>query len=75
MPAQQLAPTGPVVERTPVDGGCDRCGAASLAAYPVLSEGGWFKVVKCGACLHSMERTPWTALGPVSLASEGIVIA
>lgn len=75
MPAQQQAPTGPVVERTPVEGTCGGCGAASLAAYPVLSEGGWFNVVKCCACLRSIERIPWTLLGPVHLTSEGIVIA
>ncbi|RHW28399.1 hypothetical protein D0Z08_05395 [Nocardioides immobilis] len=69
------ATTGPVVERTPVEGTCDRCGEASLTAYPVLSEGGWFKVVKCQTCLHSVERTRWSLLGPVSLTSEGIAIA
>ena len=31
------------IEREPVDGECPMCHAASLAAYPVNSEGGWFE--------------------------------
>lgn len=65
---------GPVVERTPVEGSCTACGAANLRAYPVLSEGGWFKTVKCQSCLHSIERDRWTLLGPITLTSEGIAI-
>lgn len=66
---------GPVIERTPVNGTCEHCGAAALKTYPVLGEGGWFTTVKCQACLHSAERSGWRLLGPVSLTSEGIVIA
>ena len=44
------------IEREPVDGTCGNCGEAKLAAYPVLSEGGWWNVVKCQSCLHSVSR-------------------
>lgn len=67
-PAQKFL----TVERTPVDGECPRCDAAALAAYPVLSEGGWFDVVKCGNCLASIERKPGPKLGAVQLLSDHI---
>ncbi|GAB3150308.1 hypothetical protein GCM10027258_48180 [Amycolatopsis stemonae] len=60
----------PVLDRTPVDGACPRCGAAELSRYPVVSEGGWFQVVKCRNCLRSVERAPWSRLGPVQLLSD-----
>lgn len=44
------------VERTPVEGTCEQCGEESLAEYPAISEGGWWTVVKCQACLHSVSR-------------------
>lgn len=44
------------VERTPVEGTCAECGAAELAAYRVLGDGGWFDVVKCQGCLASVSR-------------------
>lgn len=75
MSSTDKALDGPVVERVPVEGACAHCGAHELASYPVLSEGGWFNAVKCGSCLYSAERTRWTLLGPVTLTSEGIVIA
>jgi len=43
--------------------------------YPVLSEGGWFNVVKHMPTLTSVSRTPWTLLGPVSLTSAGLELA
>lgn len=46
------------VDRVPLAGNCPECGADDLAGYPVLSEGGWWKVVKCQACLASASRTP-----------------
>jgi vanillate/4-hydroxybenzoate decarboxylase subunit D len=65
-------PTEPtlVVHREPVSGQCPECGAGQLSAYPVLSEGGWFDVVKCGNCLHSLSREPGPRLGPVRLLSD-----
>jgi hypothetical protein len=65
MSDQWVGPTTSVTRET-VDGSCPECGATSLTRYPVLSEGGWFEVVKCGACLHSVERVPWHRLGWVS---------
>jgi vanillate/4-hydroxybenzoate decarboxylase subunit D len=43
--------------REPIDGSCPNCGESGLARYQVLAEGGWFEVVKCQNCLHSIERT------------------
>lgn len=60
------------VERERVDGSCPSCDVAELSAYPVLSEGGWYRVVKCQRCLTSVTREPWTLLGPVRLTSEGL---
>jgi uncharacterized Zn finger protein len=54
-----------VVDRVAVEGACPQCGAAELQSYPLLGEGGWFMVVKCQECLHSVERTPWNRLGNV----------
>jgi len=54
---------GVAVERRFEQGCCPACGGTSLARYEVLSEGGWFRVLKCQTCLGSLERTPWTRLG------------
>lgn len=72
MAATDPQEVGLVVERKLVPGNCPSCQRAALAAYPVLSEGGWFNVVKCGECLHSVERLPWSLLGPVQLTSAGL---
>jgi transcription elongation factor Elf1 len=58
------------LERQPVDGTCPRCGAEGLRSYPVNSEGGWFDVVKCQACLFSVSREPGPRLGPIQLLSD-----
>jgi hypothetical protein len=57
----------PVLERTPVDGPCPRCGAEELRRYHVVAEPGWLEVVKCQTCLFSVERKPWNRLGPIQL--------
>ncbi len=64
-PAQIGTPVA--LERTPVEGSCPRCGADALAAYPVCSEGGWFDVVKCQECLHSVSRERGPLLGSLHL--------
>jgi hypothetical protein len=64
-PAQTGAPV--TLERTPVEGLCPRCGADALAGYPVCSEGGWFDVVKCQECLHSVSRERGPLLGSLQL--------
>ena len=51
------------VERAPVAGNCPECGSADLAAYPVMSEGGWWDVVKCQRCLASVSRDPGPLFG------------
>lgn len=51
------------VERRAVDGTCPECGATALAAYPVLSENGWWDVVKCQSCLCSISREPGPLFG------------
>jgi hypothetical protein len=60
------------VTREDVDGLCPGCGAAKLQAYPVLSEGGWFDVVKCADCLTDVRRTPGPKLGPIELLADRI---
>ena len=60
------------VTRESVEGTCPACGAADLKAYPVLSEGGWHRVVKCQVCLHSVSRERWTRLGPIELLADTI---
>jgi len=60
------------VEREPVAGACPACGAAALARYPVLSEGGWWDVVKCQDCLTSVERRRGPLRGPISLLSDDL---
>ena len=43
-----------------------------LRKYPVLSEGGWFIVIKNQKTLESISRRPWRLLGPIALLSEGL---
>jgi vanillate/4-hydroxybenzoate decarboxylase subunit D len=62
--------THPVQTREPIAGGCDACGTEALMRYPVLSEGGWYMVVKCQHCLHSQTREKWTRLGYVTLLTD-----
>jgi vanillate/4-hydroxybenzoate decarboxylase subunit D len=50
-------------ERRPVEGTCPECGAAELAEYRVLSDGGWFDVRKCRRCLASLTREPAPPFG------------
>lgn len=48
--------------------------AADFKRYPVLSEGGWFLVIKHQGTLVSVSREPWKLLGPVPLTSDGLVL-
>lgn len=66
-------PTSTVV-REDVDGTCPECGEGGLQKYPVVSDGGWFMVVKCQACLHSLSREPWHRLGTVVLPEQGVLL-
>jgi N-methylhydantoinase B len=59
------------VDRTPVAGTCPECRAEGLHRYPVLAERGWWMVVKCSECLHSVSREPWHRLGWIS-RSDGL---
>jgi len=43
---------------------------ADLEHYPVLSEGGWFLVIKDRRTLQTLSRQPWRLLGPIHLLSE-----
>lgn len=58
------------VPRTAVPGDCPACGAAALQAYPVLAETGWFDVVKCQECLHSVSRVRGPMLGSLEVYSS-----
>lgn len=44
------------VEKTKVEKECPECGGSDIRYYDVVSEGGWWEVVKCQDCLHSLER-------------------
>ncbi|MGC4250210.1 MAG: hypothetical protein QM605_01760 [Sphingobium sp.] len=46
------------VTRASVEGTCPECAGTDIRTYPVLSEGGWMKVVKCQSCLASLSREP-----------------
>lgn len=48
--------------------------AADFRRYPVLSEGGWFLVVKHQKTLQSVSREPWNLLGPITLVSDGLSV-
>src|SRR4051794_34642894 len=54
------------------EGACPRCGQERLRRYPVNSEGGWFEVVKCQACLLSVKRERWSRLGPIQPLSDSL---
>lgn len=58
--------------KEPVEGICPQCASAELRRYPVNSEGGWFLVVKCQNCLHSVSRERWNLLGSLQLLSDTI---
>jgi hypothetical protein len=60
------------VEREPVPGTCPECGAEALRAYPVLSENGWWKVVKCQRCLFSVSRERGGLLGSMTLLTDDL---
>jgi hypothetical protein len=49
--------------------------AADFKRYPVLTEGGWYQVVKHQPSLTTVSKQKWTLLGPVKLASEGLHLA
>jgi hypothetical protein len=72
MSDQSPEPQQVSVEREPVAGACSDCGEERLMRYPVLSEGGWYQVVKCQHCLHSESREP-DPVGPVEIASMVLV--
>ena len=46
-----------IEERKKVERLCPECGSHDVAAYRVLSDAGWWEVVKCQNCLYSLERT------------------
>jgi hypothetical protein len=60
------------VEKVDVDGTCPECGSDELKRYPVLSEGGWWDVVKCQRCLCSVSRETGPLLGGISMLVEAI---
>ena len=39
-----------------VDSMCHECESRNIAAYRVLTDGGWWDVVKCQVCLYSLKR-------------------
>ncbi len=45
-----------------------------LELYPVLSEGGWYLVIKNRISLEEIARRPWRLFGPVELLSSSLVL-
>ena len=43
-------------EKENVEGVCPKCKSTDLATYRVLSDGGWWDVIKCQVCLYSLQR-------------------
>lgn len=72
MDSRQVTSSLVSVEREAVEGTCPACGRAELASYPVCSEGGWFLVVKCQRCLHSVSRERWALLGHLTLLVDQV---
>jgi hypothetical protein len=72
-----MRPATPTVHatRSPVEGHCPACGTESLQRYRVLSEGGWWEVVKCTRCLHSVSREPGPLFGTLTTAIQSLVPA
>ena len=60
------------VVKEPVEATCPECGSTDVARYPVVSEKGWELVVKCQACLYSLEREKWHRLGPIQLLEDAV---
>ncbi len=61
------------VERRPAEGACPECGAAELADYRVVGEGGWWDARKCQRCLASARRERAPLFGSFTpLALEGL---
>lgn len=44
------------LQKRKVEGVCPQCMGHNVMAYPVVTDGGWWDVVKCQDCLHSLER-------------------
>jgi hypothetical protein len=57
--------------------GVDTSGAAAsdFKRYPVLSEGGWYIVIKNQKTMETVHKEKWTLLGPVKLVTDGLHIA
>lgn len=53
-----------------LDDTCPECGDQSVAKYRVLSEGGWWDVVKCRSCLTSISRARGPLLGSFEPLSD-----
>ena len=47
---------------------------AQLEQYPVLSEGGWYLVIRNRITLEELARRPWRLFGPVELLSSSLVL-
>jgi hypothetical protein len=48
------------------------CKTSDFKKYPVLSDGGWFIVIKNQKTLASVSRKRWRLLGPIPLLSDNL---
>lgn len=58
--------------RHQASGHCGECGSQALARYRVLSEGGFWNVVKCQDCLASISRERGPLFGSYTPFSFGL---
>jgi hypothetical protein len=61
--------------REQVSGTCPHCNSTTLQRYRVMSEGGWWMVLKCQGCLRSLEREPGPLLGPLVPLADSLNLA
>jgi hypothetical protein len=72
--ARKRPVTREYLEQLGVDLAADFAGSApeDFMEYPVLSEGGWFIVVKHQRTLATVSKKPWRLLGPIPLLSDSL---
>ena len=58
------------VKKENVASQCPQCKSTNIKKYPVLSNSGWYQVVKCQDCLYSLEREKGLRYGSIGLVSD-----
>lgn len=66
--AEELADAGVNLQRDFPEATVD-----DFRRYPVLTEGGWFTVIKHQTTLVTVSREPWDLFGPIKPLSYGLL--